>query len=657
MMAQQKEKIATVEQKTMEKRMIQPLTAETLWKLGRINIDAVSPEGKIIYGDSRYSVENNKSSRDLYLIDAEGKISKLTETEESEMALFFLSETEFAFSKKGKLYRYNLTDKSISEYSDKEIENLQVANNQVVFTKSVKVEKVSGTDYYPELEKSDVKIYDDLMYRQWDTWKDGNFPHVFVADNLNTIDNALDINKDEPYEVSDFKLHPSGKSLVYVAKKETGKVAAQSTNSNLYLYDIEKKTTQNLSEDNQGYDTHPAFNAEGSKLAYLQMKTPGYEADKNELIVLDLATGQKKNITQNWDYTIDDFVWSKDAKKIYAIAPIKATQQIVEIELQSQKIKILTQGQHDYVSLYVAGNALVGGRQDINHATEIFKIDPKSGSQTQISKANDDLNATIAQSKVEERWVTTTDGKKMLVWVVFPPNFDASKKYPTLLYCQGGPQSAVSQFYSFRWNFQIMAAQGYIVVAPNRRGLPSFGTEWNHAISKDWGGQAIQDYLSAIDDVSKESYVDKTRLGAVGASYGGYSVYYLAGVHNKRFKTFIAHCGLFDMTSWYGTTEELFFANYDLGGAYWDEKARKTYEQFNPIKLVDKWDTPIMVIHGGKDYRVPYSQGMEAFQAAQLKGVKSRFMYFPEENHWVLSPQNAIIWQREFFRWLKETLE
>ena len=292
----------------------------------------------------------------------------------------------------------------------------------------------------------------------------------------------------------------------------------------------------------------------------------------------------------------------------------------------------------------------------MNHASEIYKVDIKKGEQTKLTSVNDESYKKINMCKVEERWIDTTDGKKMLVWVIFPPDFDKNKKYPTLLYCQGGPQSTVSQFYSFRWNFQIMASQGYIVVAPNRRGLPSFGIKWNEEISGDWGGQPMRDYLSAIDEVSKESYVDKNRLGAVGASYGGYSVYYLAGIHQKRFKTFISHCGVFDLESMYGSTEEIFFPNHDIGGAYWKNPQPKAYKDFNPIKLISNWDTPILIIHGGKDYRVPYTQGLEAFQAAQLKGIKSRLLFFPEESHWVQQPQNGIIWQKEFFKWLKETL-
>ena len=393
------------------------------------------------------------------------------------------------------------------------------------------------------------------------------------------------------------------------------------------------------------------------------MKRDGYEADKNDIIVRH--NGIDLNLTAGWDGTVDSFTWSADGKKVYFLAPIDGTKQLFEVNFPGKTkiaitVKQLTDGYFDVNSIIgFSGDNVITERADTNHAQEVYSYNLKKKEWKQISTVNNAVYNNLALSKTEKRYVTTTDGKKMLVWVVLPPNFDPKKKYPTLLYCQGGPQSALTQFYSFRWNFQVMAAQGYIIVAPNRRGMPGHGVKWNEEISKDWGGQVMDDYLSAIDDVAKETYVDKARLGAIGASYGGYSVFYLAGIHNKRFKTFISHCGVFNLQSMYGTTEEVFFTNWDSGGPYWDKNnavAQKTYTQFNPINNVDKWDTPILVIQGGSDYRVPIGQGQEAFQAAQLRGIKSRFLYFPDENHWVLKPQNALVWQREFFRWLKETL-
>jgi dipeptidyl aminopeptidase/acylaminoacyl peptidase len=393
------------------------------------------------------------------------------------------------------------------------------------------------------------------------------------------------------------------------------------------------------------------------------MKRDGYEADKNDIIVR--FKGIDMNLTANWDGTVDSFHWSLDGKKIYFLAAVDGTKQLFEVNFPGMtriaiNVRQLTTGTFDVTDIVgVVGDQMIVGRTDMNHAKELYSYDLKKNTWLQLTKVNNETYKKLALPTYEKRYVTTTDGKKMLVWVILPPNFDKTKKYPTLLYCQGGPQSALTQSYSFRWNFSLMASQGYVIVAPNRRGMPGHGVAWNEQISKDWGGQVMDDYLAAIDEVAKENYVDKTRLGAVGASYGGYSVFYLAGIHNKRFKTFISHCGVFNLESMYGTTEEIFFTDWDNGGPYWDKSnpaAQKTYTQFNPINLVTKWDTPILIIQGGKDYRVPIGQGQEAFQAAQLLGIKSRFVLFPEENHWVLKPQNAIVWQREFFGWLRETL-
>ena len=393
------------------------------------------------------------------------------------------------------------------------------------------------------------------------------------------------------------------------------------------------------------------------------MKRDGYEADKNDIIV-DFK-GIKLNLTANWDGTVDNFLWNNDGKKLYFVAPTDGTKQLFEIEFNdmtkiTSKVKQITNGDFDVADIVaISGNNIIVTRTDMNHAAEIYSYDLVEKKWNQLSNINTETYSKLTLSKTEKKYVTTTDGKKMLVWVIYPPNFDATKKYPTLLFCQGGPQSALTQSYSFRWNFSLMAAQGYIVVAPNRRGMPGHGVAWNEQISGDWGGQVMQDYLSAIDNVAKEKYVDKSRLGCVGASYGGYSVFYLAGIHNNRFKTFIAHDGVFNTQSMFGTTEEVFFNNWDFGGAYWEKtnkKAQKTYTTFNPANFVEKWNTPILIIQGGNDFRVPIGQSQEAFQAAQLRGIKSRFLYFPEENHWVLKPQNAQVWQKEFYKWLKETL-
>lgn len=616
------------------------MTPEMLWKLGRVSplgITKKDPKGSqnIIYKVSIPSVEENKSNSKVYSVPVNG--GKAVEISD---------------------YASLLTDKNIS-----------VDGKHILYSEEVKINKVLGKDYYSKMEKSDVMIYDALDYRHWDTWNEGKHNHVFYkANSKDAI--GIDIMKDEPFDSpqkpfggdEDFIWSPDGSKIIYVSKKKSGTEYALSTNTDLYEYDLASKTTKNLTQDNLGYDTAPQFSPNGD-LTWLQMKRDGYEADKNDIIVS--FKGLKMNLTASWDGTVDSFTWSDDGKKIYFLAAIDGTKQLFEVNFPgltkiAVRVNQLTNGDFDVNSIIgFSGNSVFVTRTDMNHASEIFSYDLKKKIWKQITKVNDEAYSKIALSKTEKRYVTTTDGKKMLVWVVYPPNFDPSKKYPTLLYCQGGPQSALTQFYSFRWNFQVMAAQGYIVVAPNRRGMPGHGVEWNEQISKDWGGQVMKDYLSAIDDVSKEKYVDTKRLGAIGASYGGYSVFYLAGIHNNRFKTFISHCGVFNLESMYGTTEEVFFNNFDHGGAYWEKDnaiAQKTYNEFNPIKMVEKWNTPILIIQGGKDYRVPIGQGQEAFQAAQLRGIKSRFVLFPEENHWVLKPQNAQVWQGEFFRWLKETL-
>jgi len=616
----------------------QILTPELLWKLGRVSALGISKDGKnVIYKVSVPSVEENKSDSKFYSISVNGGFAtEIPETKEL------------------------LTNK-----------NLSPDGKYLLSNKEVKLEKILGKDLYPELEKSNVQVYNGLDYRHWDTWNDGNHNHVFYADaNGNDKSVAIDIMKGEPYDSpqkpfggdEDFTWSPDGKSIIYVCKKKSGTAYATSTNTDLYEYNLENKTTKNLTESNLGYDTNPIFSPNGD-LTWLQMKRDGYEADKNDIIVR--FKGMDMNLTANWDGTVDGFKWSPDSKKIYFTAAVDGTKQLFEVNFPgltriAVMVRQITTGTFDVNDLVgFTGDKIIVTRTDMNHSKEIYSYDLKKNAWLKLTEVNDKAYAKLSLPTYEKRYVTTTDGKKMLVWVILPPNFDKTKKYPTLLYCQGGPQSALTQSYSFRWNFSLMASQGYVIVAPNRRGMPGHGVAWNEQISKDWGGQVMDDYLSAIDDVSKESYVDKSRLGAVGASYGGYSVFYLAGIHNKRFKTFISHCGVFNLQSMYGTTEEVFFTDWDSGGPYWEKDnavAQKTYTQFNPINLVSKWDTPILIIQGGKDYRVPIGQGQEAFQAAQLRGIKSRFMLFPEENHWVLKPQNALVWQREFFGWLKETL-
>jgi dipeptidyl aminopeptidase/acylaminoacyl peptidase len=612
------------------------MTAQLLWQLGRITALGLSNDKKnIVYKVSTPSVEENKQETKHYFIPIDG--GNPTEIEN--------------------------TDSILAN------KNLSADGKYLLSHQEVKLQNVLGKDFYPELEKAEVQIYDSLNYRHWDTWNEGKFNHVFYKENKDDAP-QIDIMEKELFDCpqkpfgddEDYIWSPDSKSILYVSKKKTGTEYAISTNSNIYQYELETTKTTNLTTDNQGYDVAPQFSASGI-LAWLQMQRDGYEADKNDIIVNH--NGTKINLTAHWDGTVDSFLWSQDSQKIYFIAPIDGTKQLFEVNFPEKvgtppQVQQITDGFFDITKLIgFNNNKILVSREDTNHASEIFSFDLDEKIWQQLSNVNTEIYQLLALSKTEKRYVTTTDGKKMLVWVIFPPDFDASKKYPTLLYCQGGPQSALTQFYSFRWNFQLMAANDYIIVAPNRRGMPGHGIEWNEQISKDWGGQVMDDYLSAIDAIAQETYVDKNRLGCIGASYGGYSAFYLAGIHKNRFKTFIAHDGVFNTQSMFGTTEEVFFNNWDFGGAYWEKDnavAQKAYNEFNPINLINNWNRPILIIQGGKDFRVPIGQAQEAFQAAQLRGIKSRFLYFPDENHWVLNPQNAQVWQREFFKWLKETL-
>lgn len=655
---------------------VNKMTPEFMWLLKRVSDVQVSPDGKtILFGISEYELKENNGKRNLFTMPfTGGEINKITD---SNVSLFnaiwrpdgkkigYLS----AESKSVQIWEMNPDGSGKTKISNipDGINAFMYAPDQknVLYIKDVKMEK-TVQDIYPDLPKAEAMIFDDLMYRHWDAWSDFSYQHIFVASyGDGKLDASIDIMKDEPWDapimpyggLEQISWSRDGKILAYASKKVKGKEYAVSTNSDIYIYDLETAKTTNISSFNKGYDLDPVFSPDGKSIVWNSMKTPGFESDKKRIMIYDFATQKAVDYSVDFDQSSESFVWSQDAKTLYFISGIKATFQIYSLDIKTKKIRQITKGVHDFTSIQLAdNNTLIACKMSMSLPAEIFSIDIKKGIDTQLSFVNRELLNTITMGEVKERWVKTTDGKDMLVWVIYPPGFDASKKYPALLYTQGGPQSAVSQFFSYRWNFQIMAAHDYIVVAPNRRGLPTFGSEWNDQISQDYGGQNQLDYLSAIDDVAAESYVDKDRLGAVGASYGGFSVYWLAGNHNKRFKAFIAHCGMFNFESWYGATEELFFANHDLGGAYWEKNRPKSYD-FSPHNFVGNWDTPILVIHGGRDFRIPYTEGMQAFNAAQIQNIPSRFLFFPDESHFVLKPQNAVLWQREFFKWLDTYLK
>lgn len=666
----------------------QRMSPELLWDLGRVSLEDVSPDGKsFIYGVTRYEVMDNKGNRDLYMMDTKGgEAVQLTDMAGSEHSAQFLRKGEMVgFVHGGQYYIKNLKDGEVKKLTDidgglhnvsaYELEDGRIA---LLCSRSVKLGKTTE-EIYPELSQANALVIDDLMYRHWDSWSDAYYEHVgitYITADMTPVSDWQDLMEGEMFDSplnpfgggESFTLSPDGMQVIYECKKKSGVEWAVSTNSDLYKVYLKDMTTINLTDGLSGYDKNPVFSPDGKYLAWLSMKKDGYESDVNDLVIMEMSSGEMIHVLQAAgkydDYTINSFSWD-GSNTIFAGIPLDGTNQIFRISFGNNPVKgskpvfsKVIDGQYNYNHFELAGkNTLVCERQDMNHATEIFRVDTKKGSATKLTGENDNIYDNLSMGKVESRMVTTSDGKEMLTWVIYPPDFDPNRKYPTLLYCQGGPQSQVSQFYSFRWNFQLMAANDYIIVAPNRRGLPGFGREWNEEISGDWGGQAMRDYLAAIDDVSKENYVDRDNLGCIGASYGGYSVYWLAGNHQGRFGAFVSHCGLFDLENWYLTTEEMFFANEDLGGPYWKDENKDGYARFDPKDFVQNWDTPILVIHGGKDFRVPEAQGMAAFQAAKLRGVPARFLYFPEEGHWVLSPQNGLIWHDQFFKWLDEWLK
>lgn len=654
----------------------QVMTPELLWKLGRVSFVAQNPhQSQVIYKVAYYDLATQKSKSTYYITDWTNANPKLIHfldqaqlIQWDENGIYIIRDNAIQLSKdEGKTWQF--IAKAPEDAMD-----IRIApdGKWMAFSKTVLEEKVMGNQIHADMPQTSAKIYNSLDYKHWDTYNDGTYNHVFVQSLENTNAPAKDIlagttfnTPQKPFGgAEDFIFSPDAKTLVYVCKKKSGTAYAISTNTDLYQYDLNTGITTNLTQGMMGYDQAPQFNKTGTHLAWLSMKRDGYEADKNDLVVMDMKTKEKTNLTAAFDMTIDGgFYWSGDDKTIFYNATREATNQLFWTDIRKAQAPVkwtdgqITSGQHDITGIYADNRqSIVVSRTDMNHASELFVVDKSTGKMKALTHVNDEIYNSIALSDVKMRIVKTTHGKDMGVWVIYPPNFDPNKKYPTLLYCQGGPQGAVSQFYSFRWNFQLMAAKGYIVVAPNRTGLPGYGVAWNEDISGDWGGQPMKDYLAAIDDVAREPFVDKSRLGAVGASYGGYSVFMLAGIHEGRFKTFISHCGLFDMRSWYGTTEELWFANWDLGGNYWQENPPKAYTQFDPSSFVKNWNTPILIFQGEKDFRVPIGQGEEAFQAAQLKGIKSRLILYPDENHWILKPQNAMVWHREFFKWLEETL-
>ena len=659
------------------------LTPEALWAMGRIGSSSVSPDGKqIAYTVSYYSVKENKSHTVIYVMNADGTNNLLlTHTADSEVEPTWIkggSKIAFLTAASGSMQIWEMNPdgserKQLSSYEGG-IEGFKFSpdESKVLFISQVKYGQRTS-DIYPDLDKASGKVINDLMYKHWDEWVE-NIPHPFVASfDGNQVGTATDILKGEPYEspmkpfggIEQLAWSNDSKQIAYTCRKKTGLEYSVSTDSDIYLYNTEAGETRNLCKEdatdkNLGYDTNPKFSPDGKSIAWQSMERDGYESDRNRLCVMDLKSGEKTYVTEAFQSGVDDYCWAPDGKTLYFVGVWHATSMVHSTNLKGE-VKQLTDGMYDYTSVAMLNNKqLLTKRHSLSEADELFTVDlKKKNAVTRITKENDQIFSQLQMGKVEARWTKTVDGKDMLSWVVYPANFNPNKKYPTLLFCQGGPQSPVSQFWSYRWNLQHMAANDYIIIAPNRRGLPGFGMEWLEDISTNYGGHCMDDYLSAIDDIAKEPYVDKDRLGCVGASFGGYSVYWLAGHHNKRFKAFIAHDGFFNMEQQYLETEELWFTNWDLGGAYWEKNnpaVQRSYAN-SPHLFVDKWDTPILCIHGEKDFRILASQGMADYNAAKLRGVPAQLLIFPDENHWVLKPQNGILWQRTFFAWLDKWLK
>ena len=651
-------------------------TPELIEAFGQVGNQQLSPDKKeILYKVTFTSLAANKGNTELWIMDTDGKNNRqITTTTESEANAVWLNggkQIAFLYKADNGLQLFVMDADGSNRKQISSVEKgiggfiFSPDEKKVLFISNVKYGK-TVTDTYPDLDKANAIIVDDLMYKHWDEWVT-EIPHPFIADyDGEKLSGITDIMEGEPYEspmkpfggIESLAWTPDSKGVVYVSRKKTGKEYSLSTNSDLYLYDIATKQTKNLTEGMMGYDTNPVFSPKGDKLAWLSMERDGYESDKNRIFVMDMKTGEKTDLTADWDYTVNTIAWAPDNKSIYFIAPYHGPSPIFQIDLKTKKVETIAAQMCDYASVTpVDSKKLIALRHSLLYPNEIFMVGKDY--EQQLTNVNTELLSQLSPVTVEKHLVPTTDGKEMLTWVLLPPNFDKNKKYPAILYCQGGPQQAVSQFWSSRWNLRLMASQGYVIIAPNRRGLPGFGTEWNEQISGDYGGQNMKDYFSAVDYMLEKPYIDKDHIGATGASYGGFSVYWLAGHHENRFAALLAHAGIFNSEAQYLETEEMWFANWDFGGAPWDKDnaiAQRTYAN-SPHKSVDKWTAPIMITVGEKDYRILASQGMMAFNAAQLRGIPSHMLVFPDENHWILKPQNALLWQREFFKWFDKWLK
>ncbi len=653
------------------------MTPEVLWAFGRIGSVDVSPDGsKVVYTVSYYSKEQNSSNTEIFVMNIDGSNKKqITHSKEQEVSPKWMNDSKhiaYLSNKNGSMQIWRMNDKGKHQEQLSDVKGgvndflFSPNENKILFISDVKYGERT-VDKHPDLPKAKGVVVNDLMYKHWDEWVE-TVPHPFVADVEGLkLTNITDILEGEPYEspmkpfggIEQLAWSPNGEKIAYTCRKKIGKEYALSTNSNIYLYCVKTKKTENLTEGMNGYDQNPTFSPDGKWIAWESMEHEGYESDKSRLMIMNLETKEKKDLTDGFDQSAYGLAWADNSQQIYFISTWHGTTHIYKTNTEREKIEQVTDGDFEYTTVIPQKDKLITVKHSFSKPNEIYAFNETTKEDTELSFENKDILDQLTMGKVVPRWIKTTDNKQLHAWVVYPPNFDPNKKYPVLLFCGGGPQSSISQFWSYRWNFQLMAANDYIIIAPNRRGVPGFGYEWLTQISGDYGGQNMKDYLSTIDDFAKEKYVDDERLGCVGASYGGFSVYWLAGHHQKRFKAFIAHDGMFNLPQQYLETEEMWFVNWDLGGAYWEKNnpiVKRSYAA-SPHLFIEKWDTPILVIHGEKDYRILASQGMAAFNAAVLRGVPAEMLIFPDENHWVLKPQNGILWQRTYFEWLDKWLK
>lgn len=647
-------------------------TPEIMHMLGKVSDPQLSPDkSKILYGVSYTDIGQNKSNRELFVMNTDGTgNTRITRTPQSESCARWIDDTRIMCIRGGQIWVMNADGSGAKQVSD--VENgisefkLSPDKKSLIYVSEVKA-CIKPTDNYPDLDKSSGRTITDLMYRHWDHFVE-TVPHSFVASfDGNRVGEGVDILGSEPYELptlpfsglEQLSWSPDGKYIAYSCRKVTGKEYAFSTDTDIYIYDVASgKTVKNITDGMDGYDTEPSYSPDGKNLAWISMERPGFEADKRRLFVYDIESGRMKDCTAGFGYNVDSYTWSDDGSTIYFNSCVNAIVGLFSMNMEDNSVRRITpeDAWFDFSGVQVAGDRLIGTYASMKMPSELVSVNISDGSFAQISHENDDILSKLKDVRIEDRWMPTTDGKKMLTWVVYPPDFDPEKKYPAILICLGGPQNTMSQSFSTRWNYRLMASQGYIVILPNRRGVIGFGQDWTDEISGDYCGQCMRDYATAVNEMKKEKYVGK--VGAAGASFGGYSIYYLAGTHNGMFDAFLAHAGIFNQEQMYMMTEELWFPKWDNGGAPWDTNpvAARHYSH-SPHKFIKKWDTPIMITHGEMDYRVPVEQGMAAFNAAQMMGVESRMLLFPEENHWILRPQNSVHWNREFFAWFDKYLK